>query len=144
MGTTPWRALAPPVLAALVAGCGPAYRTVYDYSPPHEQSAAACIGGCESTQRDCDRAIAAQSADCTMRAQAAYQDCARARDRDYNVCLERQRAVPSTICVQSVCILNACDTQSARCTDDYNRCYENCGGTVTPRQECTANCPEEH
>lgn len=130
------------VVLALSA-CGPAYRTVYDYSPPHQQGASACIGMCESTRDDCERATALETENCELRATAAYDACERDANATYNQCLARQRPVPTTVCMLGVCFRPSCSAQSTRCTDDYNRCYQNCGGEVTSRQECVDRCDGE-
>ncbi len=85
-----------------------------------------CILNCESGKELC-----------AQRHELSYERCQVDADRDYNDCLRHSKKKDRESCYISHC--SRPDTDD--CTQDYNRCFEICGGKVTATTNCVANCP---
>jgi hypothetical protein len=104
---------------AATAGCGPAipvYRTTYNYVPPTEDTGRTCAVGCENMRTQCSMMLQQQTMMC--------RNGCNMQPRGQDDCLRR------------------CETGSSdqMCIDQYNRCYQTCGGEVETLRECTAHC----
>lgn len=125
-------------LALGLSGCGPQYQTTFQYQPPTSVGARQCLVQCQG-QRDY----------CRERAQDRYENCRAARRqeayieyRSYLRQMERERKRP-VYSVSSFDRSYQCSTATAgNCTANYNECYQTCGGRVTARTVCVANCDE--
>jgi hypothetical protein len=124
------------VVTAMVAlstsGCGPVYRTHYSYAPPTEMAGRHCITQCDAIREMCrataENRAAQERASCRQNATLRYAACmATAKESsDRNACSSSAY----------------CDTRADtdHCELDYNRCYQDCGGTVDARRICVSGC----
>lgn len=113
-----------PLLGLLLAGCGPIYHTVYDYTPPASRDGMACVMQCENTRNQCQRAnrLEREVADLKRR------QCEERRERE-----KEKNGGKSSLS----CSYHASDTD---CDAPYRACYQTCGGRVESHRECAAFC----
>lgn len=127
-------------LSVLVA-CGPQYRDQSTYVPPESIEGRSCVAQCETTRELC-RLRADQDNDICR---AENRDV----EREYRRCIERrngakQRQVQNGVKIKlPTCFRGTrrfCRPDYKSCTAEYNACYQRCGGQVTTRRVCVANC----
>ncbi len=118
------------IFLAALAGCGPIYDTVYSYTPPSSPAGKFCVDNCEDRQDDCERFENERAEYCEDRQREQMDRCA---DR---ISREKGRGPKFDECGKT----ESCTASLTRCEEDYRRCYGNCGGTVTSKQECVAFC----
>jgi hypothetical protein len=108
-------------------GCGPVYKTTYNYRAPKTALGRDCVRNCEVRKDLCEERARLDTDRCQVDAQRTYQEClSRARKKED----------------RSACYVPYCSSPSTDgCVQDYNRCFEVCGGKVTPHTVCVANCP---
>lgn len=121
------------LVAVLLAGCGPLYRTTYDYTPPRDRIGRLCSAQCATTREVC-------RGNADNRAQSQYSQCEIEAQQQYYECLNSAKDSKQ----RSICFLRQCDshTDYRYCDDDYRSCYSACGGRVTPQKHCVLNCPD--
>lgn len=119
------------VLALVLVSCGPVYQTTYTYEPPSSFEGRQCVNDCLSQKSACNFRCQRNYQECTFAAQqqADFENRhhrhrhRRDRDNDFMV-------YPDT----SQCV------SDCGCGNDYNQCYENCGGIITSHSRCVAFC----
>lgn len=120
------------LLLPLLAGCGPVYRTVYDYIPPEDQAGRQCLNQCLQMQQMCNSSAenraAQERATCQQTAALTYAACLASAKTDQ----DRSRCSSSSYCNRQA--------DFSYCTSNYNMCYQNCGGMVASRVECVEFC----
>lgn len=141
----------PAVLGAvlvLAAGCSPQYRTFTSYTPPEAESGQYCVAGCLEAQRFCrgetDLAVRHCRLDAREEAEAHNERLLQAFRVDlarYHAgALEQAPKRPHTVAPDFAACARHGHGLEARCTQDFDLCYQNCGGTVTYATHCVANC----
>lgn len=123
------------VTVVFLAACGPRYRTTYNYTPPPTETGRTCVMQCEVTRTQCE-ALEQQRVDLeAQRADIQHQQCQEAATREYDRC----RSQGGQMCIQRTCVRPQVQA-STRCEEQYNRCYQSCGGTIETVQQCVARC----
>ncbi len=120
------------LLIPLLAGCGPVYRTVYDYVPPDDPAGKQCLNQClqmyETCRSSAENRAAQERATCQQTAALTYAACLASAKTD----LDRSRCSSSSYCNRQA--------DFSYCMSNYRLCYQNCGGIVTSREECVEFC----
>ena len=109
--------------AYLLTACSPIYKPRYYYSPPSSNPGMMCIAKCTSVRNNCEQLGEIKKDNCETQAERAYQICKQSGSKD--------------------CYRKSCYNKykySDRCVDQFNECYQSCGGTVKTQQVCTAFC----
>ena len=124
-------------LAALTAACatGPQYRTFYDFVPPTTAEGRSCVFQCENTKMQCSQLEEMRVANCEDRADYRHGQCMDRAQDAYQRCQQSG----NQYCVQSYCARESC-SYSSRCENQYNRCFEVCGGEILSETRCVKNC----
>jgi hypothetical protein len=131
----------------LLAGCNPRYQTFTSYTPPTDVAGRQCLAQCSGTRQTCRQSGQTLIQQCrsqaqmeahveTVRRAAAYSiDLERATNNGYGAPELPGPASPNYA---------RCDDEAAgveaQCRDDYDLCYQNCGGQVAYTTHCVANC----
>jgi hypothetical protein len=139
--------LAVAVALALLAGCGPRYRTFTSYAPPQDDAGRQCLAQCLSGRQLCRQSAQAQTQQCRIGADTVAQIENFRRLAQYQVELERSRSKRGSTPEQPATVnpnYGRCDGEAAaaerQCGADHDLCYQNCGGEVTYTTHCVANC----
>lgn len=149
MGTRRLAALVIAVaLAGALAACAPQYRTFTSYTPPGTEAGRSCISQCLEARRFCRSDVEAGVQQCRIDAQAAAEAEHEHLMTQYEIDLARFHAglipdLPARPYPVSpdygVCNARA-NSLEARCTEDFDLCFQNCGGTIRHATHCVANC----
>jgi hypothetical protein len=132
---------------ALLAGCNPRYQTFTSYAPPTDSAGRQCLAQCSSTRQTCRQSGQTLIQQCRSQAQTeAHLETIR-RAAAYSIELERYaekgHGAPELPGPASPNYAR-CDSEAAgvelQCKDDYDLCYQNCGGQVAYTTHCVANC----
>jgi hypothetical protein len=132
---------------ALLAGCNPRYQTFTSYTPPTDIAGRQCLAQCSSTRQTCRQSGQTLIQQCRSQAQMeAHLETVR-RAAAYSIELERYgdkgHGAPELPGPASPNYAR-CDYEAegveAQCKDDYDLCYQNCGGQVAYTTHCVANC----
>jgi hypothetical protein len=132
---------------AIIAGCNPRYQTFTNYTPPTDIAGRQCLAQCSSTRQSCRQSGQTLIQQCRSQAQMeAHLETVR-RAAAYSIELERygngEHGAPELPGPASPNYAR-CDDESAgvelQCRDDYDLCYQNCGGVVQYTTHCVANC----
>ncbi len=118
-----WKFIVPLVLASLT-GCGPSY--YYKYSPPKTTKGIGCVQSCKDTRNQCRQAAELErrsERELALVNQRNYQSCAVGRSKSD---------------VKKYCDFNgggfdhysSSQFSQTSCEDDFNQCFEICGGTI--------------
>jgi len=117
----------------------PRFATRYDYSPPPDAQGKLCLINCQSSQNQCSQINQLQESQNRQNEAMQEQDCQR-QAANYNQCV---RFRGYGYCQQPSCFRGpviVSSSQTLDCQAQYNLCYQTCGGTVTSKRECVANC----
>ncbi len=139
------------VLAAIAVGlaaCGPQYETFTNYAPPENEAGRQCLMQCQSARQLCRQTANLQVQQCRLGAQQEAQTENLRLAAEYQINLQRFQAgrrdhepdPPSTVSPNYWPCTSQAASLEKQCTQDHDLCYQNCGGTVTYRTECVANC----
>ncbi len=125
-----WVALA--LLACLgYAGCGPAFETQYNFTPPPTSEGKTCAFQCDNSRLQC-RQLEDYRA----------QDCQRQSEWDRRQCEEdiyrRKGREPKWY----ECGGSSCNTDYERCEGLYRSCYQSCGGRIDAQRVCVSGCDQ--
>ena len=142
------RAAAVALAAATLATCGPQYETFTSYAPPESAAGRRCLARCQTARQFCRQSSGLQVQQCRLGAQQEAQSENLRRAAEYQIELQRYQAglrpKPPDASATASPAYWTCDGQGGalekQCTADHDLCYQNCGGTVTYRTECVANC----
>lgn len=122
------------ILALLLSGCGPMYKTTYSYIPPQSKNGRMCIMQCMQTKQMCEQMCEMKKENCRSRemneSRYRYQEYAY-HQKMANKPIERS---PDSFYYGYSC------HQDCNCVTGYNDCYTVCGGQVLQRRECVAFC----
>lgn len=123
------------LLAMVVTGCGPVYRTSYSYVPPPGMNGRMCIMQCIQAKNMCDQMCEMKHENCKSR----RMNEARYYYDDY----KQQRLAQGKSVDRSLNSFNysSCN-QNCHCVENYNDCYSLCGGQVLVHRQCTAFCKQ--
>ena len=117
----------------MLSGCGPLYRTTYDFTPPRDRIGRLCSAQCATTREVC-------RGNADNRAQNQYSQCEIEAQQDYYHCLNAAKDSKQ----RNFCFLRQCysHTNYSRCDTDYRGCFSACGGRVVAQKHCVLNCPD--
>lgn len=104
----------------ILSSCSPIYTAKHSYVLPRSSMGKLCIVGCSSARNNCVQLEALKYQNCITRAELARQIC---------------RTNPKRACFYEYCYTNL-----LHCENQFNACYENCGGKVTTTMVCTHFC----
>lgn len=114
-------------IVTLLYGCGPNYKTMYHYVPPHDSKALDCTEDCARKQRFCYCQCGKKLDECEN---GLYDP--QKRDRYAHADSDRKQTALS--CEQH---FNNCNNE---CDLNFRLCYNTCGGTVVIENRCIHNC----
>ena len=120
------------------AACGPVYKTTYDLTPPQSAEGRQCVTQCQQTQLTCRSAGYDRYERCRSE-QRAYAE------RKFNEYRIQQLLLDKPIKKSQRHFYGGYSCGHAKgykavCQQDFVGCFSTCGGTVTARTVCTANC----
>jgi hypothetical protein len=155
-----------PTAAALVGllfgvtACGPQFETEVTLTPPETAEGRTCAAQCQTTEELCrareDTEVARCEADAERAADRDRRNCERRVDRSLNSCLGGATTPES----QNACFVRYgpgssqrefcdrsptkwCRPDYGRCTQRFEACFIGCGGQITKRKICVANCDKQ-
>ncbi len=131
-------------VAALTA-CGPVIETHYDYLPPANSGGMQCVAGCQEAQNQCNQYAAEATNQCRYdeerRVEREYSEAKERYDRDLLLyAASPEKFSKPTEPTKGYASYYQCDNQASQCAPNFNMCYRACGGQVSERQVCVANC----
>ena len=134
--------------AAALAGCGPRYQTFTSYTPPASLAGQSCVSDCLQSRQHCRRAGDLEVQQCRIEArqQADGENLRRQAlfqidlQRHYGGQLKDPPPPPELAQPNYGMCTHRAEVHEAQCTEDFDLCYQNCGGTVTYATHCVANC----
>lgn len=131
------RALAFLALGLFLASCGPVIETQYQLIPPKNQQGRTMVMQCQQTQTMCRHACSYGKQACMAeaRSNAAWEYQRYVAER--NAKKEPLKRSPDSFVESWRCSDNDCESD---CAEDFRTCFATAGGTVIPRQVCTAFC----
>ncbi len=120
-----------------IAGCGPVYKTTFNYQPPASDMGRMCAAQCLQARTTCESMCTMQNQNCVAQAK---QDAL----NEFEAYKAKQHAKGKPIKKTPADFENtlSCD-QACGCGNTFNMCYQTCGGTVTPHRECVAFCDKK-
>jgi hypothetical protein len=132
---------------AVLAGCNPRYQTFTTYTPPTDIAGRQCLAQCSSTRQTCRQSGQTLIQQCRSQAQMeAHLETVR-RAAAYSIKLERYGnkghgapELPGPASPNYARCDYEADGVEVQCKDDYDLCYQNCGGVVAYTPHCVANC----
>lgn len=140
LGVTWLRAAVLAVCALGLLGCGPVYRTTYDYSPPKTAQGMACILQCDTIYDQCLALELQSQKACLLRSEVEFQHCEKEAHREYRRC----KKDGGTNCREDTCSRSYCGERDYDCVAEYNHCYKvGCGGQVRSTTRCVAHCKKK-
>lgn len=139
------------VLLLLLGACGPQYKTFTTYNPPADAAGRQCLVHCGDQRQSCRQQIGFEKQQCRLDAQREAQNETFRRQNEYQAELIRyqtgQRGDLPSPPDPAEPEYWRCDSDERqaeeRCTQDYDQCYQNCGGRVVYETRCVANCEDE-
>lgn len=120
------------ILFSVLIGCGPMYKTVYQYQPPRNPIGQVCIAQCSQTKSYCEDAAINR-----------YDRCQRNAEFEKQLCDERNLHLKKENRISCWDNRFQCHYSSMNCADNYRICYQNCGGHIQSKVICTANCEQK-
>ena len=132
----------------LAAGCSPQYRTFTSYTPPEAEAGRYCVSECFDARRLCRQEKGLAVRHCRLDAQDEAEAHNERLLQEFHIDLARYHAGvleqpperPRTVSPNTAACTRRGHDLEARCTEDFDLCYQNCGGTVTYATHCVANC----
>ena len=122
------------IFSFLIISCGPIYKTVYDYQSPRDTESRYCLNTCDTSRQHCSSRCDDRQQNCEVAANSAdsmeYASCQMSGKKD---CKKPYNYSGHYHCKDHNC--------KKECTNNYNQCFRNCGGTINTRTVCTFNCP---
>ncbi len=112
-------------------GCGPVYRTDYQFTPPSSSTGKVCASNCENSKYQCQQIEQMRADQCQDRARLEMQRC------EDNV-RWREGREPKWY----ECGMDSCSADTERCESQYRSCFTACGGKVDAQTICVANCEQ--
>jgi hypothetical protein len=123
------------IFILFLSGCGPIYQTNYSYRPPHSNMGMMCASQCFQTKNMCEQMCQMQDQNCRLQEhQSAYYRYQLYRDSQVKKGLPVVRSVSDFDNSFGNC------HATCNCTNDFNLCYQSCGGVVLEQKVCTAFC----
>lgn len=124
--------------AATLAACGPVYKTTYDLTPPQSAEGKLCVTQCQQTTTACKQSGYDRYQRCKSEREASA-------DRAFNEYRIQQLLQKKPIAKSKRNFYTGYSCSAERsyrddCGQDFIGCFATCGGQVTPRTVCTANC----
>ena len=126
---------------AVLGGCGPVYKTVYDYTSPPSPEGQICASKCSEISNLCVQNCELKEDQCISRAR---EDAA--RDFDYYVRQRKKDNLPIEKDLDDFLYTGGCYTSRSckeTCDNNFRQCFVGCGGSYTSREVCTAFCDQK-
>lgn len=136
------------VVALFAVACAPRYQTFTSYEPPRTDAGQYCVSECFQAQRLCRQEKDLKVRHCRLDAREEAEAHHERLLREFHIDLARYHAGvleqpperPHTVAPDLAACTRRGHDFEARCTQDFDLCYQNCGGTVTYATHCVANC----
>lgn len=125
------------LLMAALVGCGPIYRTDYNYMPPKSSAGKMCISQCLQNKSICEQSCQVSNENCKER---AHED-ALLQYATYRADQARNNQ-PIKKSVNDFDTSYRCN-QSCDCAPAFNSCYSACGGQIQTNKVCVAFCDKQ-
>ena len=120
-----------------LTGCGPIYRTNYNYVPPHSGAGKMCISQCLQNKSMCEQSCEMRNESCKER---AHEDAIVQFEAYKHEQFKNKQPIKRSVSdfdTSSSCYEN-CD-----CAPSFNSCYSACGGQVQENKVCVAFCDKQ-
>lgn len=134
------------ILFSLVS-CGPVYRTTHDYYPPENMDGRNCLNSCDNIRQSCTSNCRDREQNCKMSSQVVDVVKKSSCYKRKKYCTAHPEASDCWIDKNDDCndyssSHDECSSEECRadCTEYYNRCYINCGGSINTRTVCVSDC----
>lgn len=125
-------------LLLLLASCTPVMETTYHFTPPPTAEGQSCAASCAAERAACTQGCDRRERLCLTDAEARAQRDYRIDTDDFGDRRPSNRTILDYVGrYRNQCLMGGCRTP---CEDSYRACFEQCGGTVTATEACTANC----
>ncbi|MFC1885249.1 hypothetical protein ACFL2O_10815 [Thermodesulfobacteriota bacterium] len=108
----------------------PVYQTTYDFIPPASAEGKACTHQCETINVQCKQIADMQADSKREEVRRQYLECERQR---------RSEKYSTRICFEY-----SVYPDYSRCSADYRRCFQRCGGKVITETKCIKNCEKNN
>ena len=102
------------------------YKDKYTYTPPPTAQEKICTFQCDKLKLQCVEIEELKAKDCIDDAKPDYDECLMETQNKW----ECDPLEPHTYC----------NTAIEKCNEEFNQCYQICGGKVEKKTECIANC----
>lgn len=116
----------------------PIYETETQWSAPSGEKAKNCVSLCQKSREQCSYLCKKADDDCQLNNQNQAQ-----KEYDAYVSQQNYSGLPITRDLNSFYDPLKCTHQSCQCEEDYRVCYQLCGGKVTDKKRCVANCDKQ-
>lgn len=122
-------------LLALVTllGCGPVYKTHYDYTMPASAEGRLCVSQCQQTQKYCND-------NCRLKQERCEADARVRGDREYDDYVRERRSQGKEIKRSRSSFYYGCYEECDDCDGQYHNCFATCGGNINSRTVCEYGC----
>jgi len=143
------------LLTLIMSGCGPVYKTTYNFENPHYKpgsrqydSFTHCVSKAASNRERCRSACQNTNTQCYAAAQedvyAQRSECYRHHRGYYDKHGHWHKDKKSVKqCDYIYSDTSACSQDCGQCDRDYREAYRICGGTITEEQTCVDFCDQE-
>lgn len=109
------------IFASYLLGCGPSY--YYKYTPPQTSEGVSCVRTCSDERRSCRQLQQVQDQN--------TRNLFEAKARTYDACrVGRSDKDARKYCSSPNFSFPLESLSQNSCEDDFNQCYQTCGGTV--------------
>ena len=129
-----WLVLSLFTMLGLLTGCGPVYKTDYEFVAPKSQSGKNCHARCVQSQSSCNLQCQSQNETCRSRAK---QDALYAYEQYKHQ--RRSEGLPVEKDISAFNHESSCNS-SCGCDSLYNNCFKACGGQIIEHKKCVAFC----
>jgi len=125
------------VAFAVLTACRPKYEVSYQLEPPATAEGQRCLTQCKHSEQHCAKLCTQRSLVCQRRAKAIASSA-------YQQYLEQQRqqSLPAEKSPEDFFDTSRCQTD-CQCKQDYNACFELCGGHRVAKKHCVAHCNKD-
>lgn len=122
------------VMFLLLAGCGPVYKHEYAYKAPQNAIGKMCVSQCSSAKSNCQKLCTLREQNCRKAATVDARDKYQQYQYESRYAGKREKSKASDFDHSYRC------SKSCQCRPAFNTCYNACGGSVTEKKVCVANC----
>lgn len=140
-------------LSLSLFACGPVYRTITQYDSPPSDAGKQCVMQCETHRKqckgDCDARYDACTYEAEERGRAEFLDAKEDYLNQKEHCLTRNYKKPHKECedLKEPMLRDFTHDASCRsncgCDDDFDRCFQVCGGQIRYEKHCVSGCDKQ-